>query len=50
MKLTLLSSIVKQTDGSLKNYIPKGKKAISFSQVREETKKIAAKKLANEKG
>lgn len=46
---SLRSSIVEQTAGSLKNHIPKGKMGIPFSKVLDETKKIAAKKLANEK-
>lgn len=45
----LRSSIVEQTAGSLKNYIPQGKTGIPFSKVRSETQKIAAKKLAERK-
>lgn len=49
MKFPLRSSIVEQTAGSLKNYIPKGKRAVPFSQVREETKEIAAKELVEKR-
>jgi bifunctional DNA-binding transcriptional regulator/antitoxin component of YhaV-PrlF toxin-antitoxin module len=45
----LRSSIVEQTAGSLKNYIPKSKRAIPFSQVREETKSIVAKELVEKR-
>jgi len=45
----LRSSIVEQTAGSLKNHIPQGKVGIPFSKVLDETKKIAAKKLAKRK-
>lgn len=43
------SSIVEQTAGSLKNYVPKEKTAIPFSRVLEETKQIAVKELVNRK-
>lgn len=39
----LRSSIVEQTAGSLKHYIPKNKVGIPFPQVIEETKRIVAK-------
>ena len=38
-------SIIEQTAGSLRKYIPKEKLGISFSRVREETQKIVAQEL-----
>jgi AbrB family looped-hinge helix DNA binding protein len=42
----LKNSIVEQTAGSLQQYIPKNKRAIPFSQVKEVTQSIVAKQLA----
>lgn len=42
----LTASIVEQTAGSLKSYVPKNKRGKSFKIIMEETKRKAAKYLA----
>ncbi len=42
----LKTSITEQTAGSLAHLIPESKKGISFDQILEKTKKIAASELA----